>query len=244
MTSSAPAWNVPGRVVGYWNEPVSVETAVNRQSAIGLVIGQRATLSSRKINSPVRRLARGNPVHVGVARVAFVMVNVDENFPVGDALAGLAEPLETRAVGGDDAVEFLAALRFLKQAVGVEKFVFLRDGILVPADDFFAFVLQRQREAELRADAVAVRPDVADDAKSFVLADDFENPVNDFGIAFHDSSVDGLSLSNGAVFSSSSMICSTRLPRTMESSKTNFSVGVYFKTTGGRPGPGCGRDAR
>ena len=28
------------------------------------------------------RLARGNPVHVAVARVAFVMVNVDENFPV------------------------------------------------------------------------------------------------------------------------------------------------------------------
>ena len=97
------------------------------------------------------------------------MVNVDEHFPVGDALAGLAQPLEARAVGGDDAVEFLAALRLLKQAVGIEKFVFLRNGILVPADDFFAFVSQRQRQAELRADAIAVRPDVADDAKGFAV---------------------------------------------------------------------------
>ena len=44
--------NVPGRVVGYWNDPVSVETAANKLFAIGLVMGQRATLSSRKINSP------------------------------------------------------------------------------------------------------------------------------------------------------------------------------------------------
>ena len=65
--------------------------------------------------------------------------------------------------------------------------------------------------------------------KVLLFADGFENAVNDFGIAFHDligSSV----IAAGVVFSSSSMICSTRLPRTMESSKTNFSVGVYFKT--------------
>ena len=63
---------------------------------------------------------------------------------------------------------FWPRLRFLEQAVGVEKFVFLRDGILVPAGDFFPFVLQGQREAELRADAIAIGPDVADNAKSFV----------------------------------------------------------------------------
>jgi hypothetical protein len=44
---------VAGRVVGYWNEPVSVEIAVNRQSAMAGVIGQRAALISVKINSPV-----------------------------------------------------------------------------------------------------------------------------------------------------------------------------------------------
>ncbi len=102
------------------------------------------------------------------------MVNVDENFPVGDALASFAEPLEARAIRRDDAVEFLAALRFLKQAVGVEKFVFLRNGILVPDRHFFALVPQRQRQAELRADAIAIRPDMADNAKCLVFADDFE----------------------------------------------------------------------
>jgi len=42
---------VPGRVVGYWNEPVSVKTAVKRQSAIGLVIGHLAALSNRNTSS-------------------------------------------------------------------------------------------------------------------------------------------------------------------------------------------------
>src|SRR5665213_3090809 len=133
------------------------------------------------------RLARRNPVHIGIARVAFVMVNVDENFPVADAFANLAEPLEAGAVGGDDAVEFFAALRFFNQPVAGEKFIFQRDGVLVPDGDVFAFVLQRERQSELRTDAVAVRPDMADDAKGLVFADDFENPVYDFGIIFHGS---------------------------------------------------------
>ena len=52
------------------------------------------------------RLARGDPVHVAIARIAFVMVNVDENFPACDILADLAKTLEARAIGGDDTVEF------------------------------------------------------------------------------------------------------------------------------------------
>jgi hypothetical protein len=113
------------------------------------------------------------------------MVNVDENFPVRDALADLSKALEARAIGGDDTVEFHPGLWLLKQSVRVEKFVFLRKEIFVPADDFFAFVLERQREAELRTRAIAVGPDVADDAKSFVFADDFEDAINDFRITFH-----------------------------------------------------------
>jgi hypothetical protein len=114
------------------------------------------------------RLARGNPVDVGVARVAFVMVNVDENFPVADALATLPSRSKARAIGGDDAVEFCRVSVF-ETGRRVEEFVFLRDGIFVPANNFFAFVLQRQREAELRADAIAVGPDMADDAKGFAV---------------------------------------------------------------------------
>src|ERR1017187_328992 len=113
------------------------------------------------------------------------MVNVDENFPVRDALADLSQALKARAIGGDDTVEFPAGFRLLKQSGGVEKFVFLRKEILVPADDFFAFVLERQREAELRTHAIAVGPEVADDAKGFAFADDIEHPINDFRITFH-----------------------------------------------------------
>ncbi len=51
-----------------------------------------------------------------------MMVNVDENFPVADACAGFSKPLETCAIGRDDAVELLSALGFLEQAVGIEKF--------------------------------------------------------------------------------------------------------------------------
>ena len=102
------------------------------EQQVGNRLGDRP---ARHFDQPVNqfaggRFARRNPVHVGVARVAFVMVNVDENFPVADALAGFAQPLKTRAVGGDDAVEFFAGLRFFKQPVGVEKFVFLRNGVV------------------------------------------------------------------------------------------------------------------
>jgi hypothetical protein len=164
---------------------VSVETAVNRQSAIGRVIGQRATFEQAVNQLAGGRLARGDPVHVAIARVAFVMVNVDENFPVRDMFADPAKTLEARAIGGDDTVEFHPGLWLLKQSVGVEKFVFLRKGILVPTDDFFAFVLERQREAELRTHAIAVGPDVADDAKGFAFAEDVEDAINDFRITFH-----------------------------------------------------------
>ena len=47
FASARTLGKVPGRVVAYWNEPVSVETAANRQSAIGRVTGQRAAFKSR-----------------------------------------------------------------------------------------------------------------------------------------------------------------------------------------------------
>jgi hypothetical protein len=113
------------------------------------------------------------------------MVYVDENFPLGNALAGLPEPLKAGAVGGNDTVKFQAALRLLEQAVGIKKFVLLRDGILVPANDLFALVLQHQRQPKLGANAIAIRPDVSDNAKGFVLADDFENAIYDFRVTVH-----------------------------------------------------------
>ena len=158
------------------------------------------------------------------------MINVDEDFAIFYVIADRAQPLVARAVGGDDAVEFFTAFRFFNQVVADEKFIFQRNGILIPDRDAFTFVAQRERKAELRADAIAVRPHMADDAKSFIFADDLKNAINDFWITFHKGSSVG-PLSTGEVFSSSSRICSTRLPRTMESSTMNFSVGVNFSTT-------------
>src|SRR5262249_13386535 len=109
---------------------------------------------------------------------------------------------------------------------GVEKFIFVRNGIFVPARDFFPVVAQRNRQRELRADAIAVGADVPDDAERFVLADNLEDAVDDFRVRLHFSSP-----FPDWARSSSSMICKTRLPRTMESSKTNLSVGVYLSTT-------------
>jgi hypothetical protein len=114
-----------------------------------------------------------------------VVVNVDENFPLRNASAGLAQPLEAGAVYGNDTIEFETTPRLLEQSVGVQKFVFLRDRVLVPANDFFAFVLQRQRQPELRADAIAIGPDMADDADGFAPANGVENAVNDFRVTFH-----------------------------------------------------------
>ena len=79
----------------------------------------------------------------------------------------------------------MAAPGFREQALGVKELEFLRHGILIPDGDFFAFVAQRQGEAELRADAIAVGPDMADDAKRAVGADGFDDAVNDFGILLH-----------------------------------------------------------
>jgi hypothetical protein len=76
-------------------------------------------------------------------------------------------------------------LRLLEQSVGIEKFIFLRDGILVPANDLFALALQHERQSKLGADAVAIGPDMPDNAKGFVLADDCKNAVNDFRVTFH-----------------------------------------------------------
>ncbi len=50
---------------------------------------------------------------------------------------------------------------------------------------FLPSIFQREGEAELGADAIAIGPDVADDAEGFMLADFFDDPVDDFGMTLH-----------------------------------------------------------
>jgi hypothetical protein len=73
----------------------------------------------------------------------------------------------------------------LKHSGRIQKFQFRRGRILIPADHLLALILQRHRQGQLRTDAVAVRPDVPDDAKRPVFAQRFQDPVNDFGVTFH-----------------------------------------------------------
>ena len=122
---------------------------------------------------------------MAIARVARVMIDVDELFAIRDARAHGAKTLETGAIGGDDAVKFLAAFGFLKKGIRIEEREFLRHAVFVPDGDFFALVFQREGEAELGADAIAIGPNVADDAKGLVLADFFENAVDDFRVTLH-----------------------------------------------------------
>src|SRR5262245_6475784 len=195
-----------------------------REQAIG---DRRGDGPAGNLEQAENQLASGrfpgrDPVDVAIARVAGVVVNVDQQFPVLNAFAHFAQPLETRAVCGNHAVEPQSRGRGLKQLVRVEKGEFLRHVVFVPTDDLLALFPQREGKAQLRTDAVSIRPDVTGDTKGPAAADSFEDAVDDLGVGFHEG---------GRVRSSSSRICSTRLPRSMESSRTKRSFGVYLSTT-------------
>ena len=160
-----------------------------REQAIRDAWGDLPTRSfEQTINQFARgRIARRDPVQITVARVALVMVNIDERFSSGNERAGFAEALEAGAIRGNDTVEFQTVPRLLEIAIAIEKPVFLRHPVLVPARNLFALGPQRQGQAELRADAIAVGPDMAQDANGPAGADGFEDSVNDFRVALHHS---------------------------------------------------------
>ncbi len=132
-----------------------------------------------------RRFARGNPVHVGKTRVAGVMVDVDESPALRDAFAHGAQPLEAGGIGRNHAIKFLARLGPLKPAVRIEERVFARHGILVPANDLLALRLERERQPQLRPNAIAVRPHMTHDADGVALAENFQDAVNYFETVNH-----------------------------------------------------------
>src|SRR5687767_11465162 len=158
-----------------------------------------------------------------------MVVDVDEDFSFLDGGSTFAQTFETCAIGGDNTVKFFAAMRPRHQAVGIEKSQFVGNRILVPAGDFLSFVLEGVSNGKLGADAIAIGPDMADDAKRFVFANFLDNAADDLGGGFH---------SGGEGLSSSSRISSTRLPRSIESSMINLSAGVYLRTTA-RPRSPC-----
>ena len=163
----------------------------------------------------------GDPIDVGVASVAFVVVDVDKKLTVLDAFTDRAKPFKAGAVRRNHAIEPPSRFGRLEQMVGFQKAKFARERVLVLADDFLALMLQGHRQAKLRADAIAVRPDVSDHTDGLAATDSLENALNNSR---------GLHVA-GAFRSNSAMMSSTRLPRSMESSMTKRSCGVYFKMT-------------
>ena len=68
---------------------------------------------------------------------------------------------------------------------GSRKSYFCGNAILIPADDFLPFVPQGEGEAELRAHAIAIRADVADDTERAALPDAFDDAVNNLWVRLH-----------------------------------------------------------
>ena len=111
-----------------------------------------------------------------------MVVNVDEELAVGDGGAHPAEALEAGRVHSDNAVELKAPPGLLDDVVRVEEPVLLGNGVLIPASHLLPFVAQGQREPELRADAIPVRADVADDAKRLAGPNALDDTIYDFGV--------------------------------------------------------------
>ena len=171
------------------------------------------------IQQPIDQLAggwraRSNPIDVRVTRVAFVMINIDENSAIPDQFACGAKPLKTGAVGRNHTIERRVVFRVRQQLIRIQERQLARHWVLVPAGDLLALVPQSDREAKLRANAITVWPDVPNHANRIAGANLIQDPLNNPG-RLHPSA--------GKLFSSSARISSTRLPRTTESSTTKRS---------------------
>jgi hypothetical protein len=78
-----------------------------------------------------------------------MVIDVDQVFVIHDTRTDFSEAFETRAVHGDDTIEFPSRFRFLKRSVTIKEAVFIGDRVLVPADDFLSFISQGERQSEL-----------------------------------------------------------------------------------------------
>src|ERR1700676_4538362 len=61
-----------------------------------------------------RCIARGDPIYIRISWIADVMINVDQDFSIPDAIANLAQALKTGAIGGDNTIKLFARLRLLQ----------------------------------------------------------------------------------------------------------------------------------
>ena len=125
------------------------------------------------------------PIQIAVTGVALVMVYVDQQLSSSNATPDFPQAFETGRVRSDYAIELLAWLGLLEQVVGVEEFIFLRNGIFVPANRLLALIAQGQGDTQLGADAVAIRADMANHAKGAATAQFLDDFIDDFGMGLH-----------------------------------------------------------
>src|SRR5436190_2736919 len=114
-----------------------------------------------------------------------MMIDIDEHFAIGYAPSHFPESVEARRIGCNNTVEFDASFGLLKKMLWIEKLVLLWQPILIPTDHFLSFAPKSMSQSELRANAIAVGTNMADNAKGSILANDMENLVNNFRMGFH-----------------------------------------------------------
>src|SRR5213080_1652713 len=108
-----------------------------------------------------RWFAGCDPVHIPVTRITRVVINIDENLPLRNTFGCAAQPFETCTIRRDYAIELMSLLGLADQLFAIEKRELRRQRIMVPTRDLLSRVQQRQRQPELRTDAIAIGPDVA-----------------------------------------------------------------------------------
>jgi hypothetical protein len=114
-----------------------------------------------------------------------VVVDIDEEIALPDAGADFSKAFEAGSVGGNDSIESEAGTGLLDKMFRVQEREFVRNCILVPASHLLALVLQGQREAELRTNAIAIGSDMADDTDGFAGLNTLQDAVNYFRVGFH-----------------------------------------------------------
>ena len=114
-----------------------------------------------------------------------MMVDVDEESAVRDVVGDAAEAVQGGAVGRDDDIELVPRGGLAEAAVRIEEAELRRDGILIPDGDFLPGSFEREGQSKLGADAIAIGPDVADDADGARVLERGQDGFNDLWKVLH-----------------------------------------------------------
>jgi len=167
---------------------------------------------------------RSNPVDVPISRITWMMVDVDEKFAGLNMIGHRSQALIRGRINGDDTIKCSVGwFRGFQKTLGIHELEFGWGGILIPATHIQSLRLQGECQCQLRANAVSIRPDVADNTELLHALDGFKNLEDGFGCLLH--------VSRSPLCSISSMMSSTLFPIAMESSNVKRTRGEYLSCT-------------